>query len=295
MARRYRRSAASLAFDVANYTFLVVLSFAFIYPILLMLSMSFSDSRVMGFAPPKLLPQGFTAEAYTTLLDSTKVLRYYANTIYYAGVGTVILLVFTSMIGYALTYRSFGGNKPVTVYLVITMFFSGGLIPYYLVVRNLGLINTVWAMVLPGAIAAWNVMIFRTFFNTIPPSLKESAFMDGAGHLRILFSVILPLSKPLLATFTLFSVVRYWNDWFQAVIFLREENRFPIQLFLRSLVVALDHWWWEILVPDAEKELITTRQLKAAAVMITITPILCIYPFLQKYFAKGILVGSIKG
>ena len=295
MARRYRRSAASLAFDVLNYAFLVLLCLAFIYPILLMLSLSFSDSRVMGFAAPRLVPQGFTVEAYATLLKSTKVLRYYANTVYYAGVGTVVLLTLTSMIAYALTYRSFGGNKPITVYLVITMFFSGGLIPYYLVVRRLGLINTVWAMVLPGAIAAWNVMIFRTFFNTIPHSLKESAFMDGAGHARILFSVILPLSKPLLATFTLFSVVRFWNDWFQAVIFLREENRFPIQLFLRSLVVALDHWWWEILVPDTEKELITTRQLKSAAVMITITPILFVYPFLQKYFAKGILVGSIKG
>jgi putative aldouronate transport system permease protein len=175
------------------------------------------------------------------------------------------------------------------------MFFSGGLIPYYLLVRSLGLIDTLWAMVLPTAVAAWNVMIFRTFFNTIPHSLKESAFMDGASHFRILFTIIWPLSKPLLATFTLFTVVRFWNDWFQAVLFLRDQNKYPIQLFLRSLVVNLDHYLWQSLVDEGKQDIISTRQLKAAAVMITITPILCFYPFLQKYFAKGILIGSIKG
>ena len=171
---------------------------------------------------------------------------------------------------------------------VITRLFKTG-------VRALGIIETIWAMVLPLAIAAWNVMIFRTFFNTIPHSLKESAFIDGASHFRILFTIIWPLSKPLLATFTLFTVVRFWNDWFQAVLFLRDQKKYPIQLFLRSLVVNLDHYLWQTLVDEGKQDVISTRQLKAAAVMITITPILCFYPFLQKYFAKGILIGSIKG
>ncbi len=284
-----------MIFDVGNALVLILLSMCFIYPILLMVSLSFSDGRVMGAAPPRLWPQGFIVDSYTTLLENGRVLRYYGNTILYAGLGTVILLAVTSMVAYALTYRSFSGGKAITVLLVVTMFFSGGLIPYYLLVRNLGLINTVWAMVLPGAVAAWNVMIFRTFFNTIPHSLKESAFIDGASHLRILASVILPLSKPLLATFTLFTVVGYWNDWFQAVIFLRDQKRYPIQLFLRSIAVELDHTWWQALVATPQQDMVTTRQLKAAALMVTIAPILCFYPFLQKYFAKGILVGSIKG
>lgn len=295
MAVKYTRSLASHIFDVFNVLLFVLLSFCFIYPILLMLSLSFSDARIMGFAAPKIIPQGFILDSYKILLKSTSVLRYYANTLLYAGLGTAILLTFTSMIAYSLTYRNFVLGKLITVLLLITMFFSGGLIPYYLLVKNLGLINTIWAMVLPNAIAAWNVMIFRTFFNTIPHSLKESAFMDGATHIRILFSIILPMSKPLLATFTLFTVVSFWNDWFQAMIFLMDQRKYPIQLFLRSLVVELDHAWWQALVSTRLKEQISTRQLKAAAVMITITPILCFYPFLQKYFAKGILVGAIKG
>jgi putative aldouronate transport system permease protein len=238
-----------------------------------------------------MIPTGFSLEAYEYLLFRGDILRYYRNTVFYAVAGTLINLTVTSMIAYTLTFRDFSGRKGITILLVITMFFHGGLIPTYLLVRSLGLIDTVWAIIIPPAIIPWNVIIFRTFFQTIPDSLKDSAFMDGAKHRTVLFRIIVPLSKPLLATFTLFMLVFFWNDWFHPVIYLRDRDLYPIQMLLRRLTIQLeplDHM-------VTSENVYLSRTVKAAAIMITITPILCVYPFLQKYFAKGILIGSIKG
>jgi putative aldouronate transport system permease protein len=284
----------SSIFDVLLYLFFLVLSAAFLYPLLMQLAISLSDPLELGHSQIGLLPKGFSTDAYSLLLSDGRIVRYYTNTVLYAASGTAIMLLSTSMMAYPLTFRDFRGRKLVVVLLSITMFFSGGLVPLYVTVLRLGLVDTIWALILPNAVAAWNVIIFRTFFHTIPDSLRESAQADGAGHFLILFRITLPLSLPLLATFTLFSVVGYWNDYFWALVFLRQQVKQPVQLFLRRVLVLMDFRdvqsgaWLKIY------DNLSSRTVKAAAVIITITPILCVYPFLQRYFAKGILVGSIR-
>ena len=293
----YKASIGSRIFDVCNVLFMVLISLAFLYPLVLIFSLSVSDGEVLGASAPKIIPAGFTLIAFREVLASGDILRHYLNTIYYAGTGTFVLLLFTSMMAYSLMYESFSGGKPITIILLVTMFFSGGLIPYYLVVRKLGLVDTVWAMILPNAVAAWNVAIFRTFFRSIPVSMAESAFIDGASHFRVLIQIIIPLSKPLLATFTLFTVVYFWNDWFQAVLFLWDPKMRPIQILLRQIVIELYpnmHGSMVMDRPDVAAKMVP-RTMRSATVIVTIAPILCIYPFLQKYFAKGIMIGSIKG
>ncbi|MEN6315046.1 MAG: carbohydrate ABC transporter permease [Clostridiaceae bacterium] len=281
-------------FDIFNYIFLFLLSLLFVYPIIMTLSVSFSDPKALITDNVILLPKGFTMEAYKLLLSDGRILRYYLNTIVYAALGTSVMLLFTSMMAFPLTYGEFRGKKLITVILLVTMFFGGGLIPYYLLIKQLGMIDKIWVMIIPGAVSAWNVIIFKTFFLGIPLSLRESAYIDGAGHFRVLFSIIIPLSKALIATFTLFSVVGYWNDWFTAFLFLNSDNKMPIQLFLRRMLVLMEY------TDSKNAEILRSlqntnpRTVKCAAVIITITPILCVYPFLQKYFTKGILVGSIK-
>jgi putative aldouronate transport system permease protein len=295
---RHRPTFGSVLFDGINILFLLLLCLSFVYPIIMTLAISLSNVSQLGYKSVGFLPIGFSTESYRFLLSDASILRYYANTIIYAGLGTVIMLVCTSLMSFTLTYSEFSGRKVITILLAITMFFSGGLVPYYLLIKQLGMMNTIWVMILPGAISAWNVIIFRTFFSEIPQALKESAYMDGASYVQVLFRIILPLSKPLLATFALFSVVGYWNDFFTAVLFLRDKALHPIQMFLRRLIVLMDYQEIRNVQQGSfinVNSLISGRTVKSAAVIVTITPILCLYPFLQKYFAKGVLIGSIKG
>lgn len=289
-----RRTFASALFDAANVLFFVALCWVFLYPIVLMISLSMSDPTIIGASTPTLIPQGFSIAAYRAVLSSGSILRYYRNSLMYVVLGTSLMLALTSLVSYTLIHRSFSGRRPVTIILLVTMFFSGGLVPLYLLVRGIGLYNTVWPIVLPGAVGAWSVIVFRTFFLQIPAALRESAHMDGAGHVTVLVRVILPLSKALLATFTLFTAVGYWNMWFDALIFLRDRSLYPIQLFLRSMLQEYDNVMYGTL-PEEYKRLIPTRQAYASVLVLTIVPILCIYPFLQRYFAKGVLVGSLRG
>ncbi len=281
-------------FDFLIYLFLILLSLSFLYPIANQLALSISDAGELGWQRVTVFPVGFSTDSYRAVLSSDAILRYYVNTIKYAAVGTFIMIATTSLMAYPLTFRELRGRKLVMILLVITMFFSGGLVPYYLLVLSLGLVDTIWALVLPNAIVAWNVIIFRTFFRTVPGALRESAHIDGAGHFLVLFRIVLPLSKPLLATFVLFSLVGFWNDYFWALIFLRDQDKQPVQLFLRRILVLVD-------LADLENTSalqifnnLSSRTTKAAALIITITPILCVYPFLQRYFTKGLIIGSLK-
>ena len=284
------------AFDVILVAIILAATASFLYPMIITLSTSLSDSKVLLSNTIYLFPMGFTFESYKLILEGTDIFRYYFNTISYACVGTIIMLACTSMMAYPLTFRDFRGKRPVTILLLITMFFGGGLIPSYLNIMKMGLLDTFAVMVIPGAISAYNVILFRTFFRNIPDSLRESAYMDGAGHFRVLVFIILPLSKALLATFSLFSVVGYWNDYMAALIYLKSIDKQPIQMFLRKLLIlvelsdSIDNY-------DMMKTLrnISTRTIQSAAVIVTVVPVLCIYPFLQKYFVKGVFVGSIKG
>ena len=255
--------------------------------------MSLSDPEVLGGQAIGILPKGFSLDAYKYLLSSSKVYRYYGNTLLYAGLGTLITILTTSLVAYSLSISTFSGRKAISVFLVITMFFSGGMIPSYLNIQRLGLMDTIWAMVLPG-ISAYNVMVYKTFFGQLPSSLREAAKVDGAGHVRILFTIVLPLSKPLLATMALFSIVGHWNSYMTAVLYLRDTNKYPIQMLLRSLLITLEMLEDENLAALATQVTTSSRTVKGAAVMIAMLPILCVYPFAQKYFTKGVVVGSIK-
>ena len=282
------------AFDVFLVILMILLSCAFLYPLLNMLALSVSDAQTLKSSPIYLLPVGFSLESYKALLGDNRILLYYWNTVKYAAVGTVIMLLTTSLMAYPLSITALRGRKLVSVILTITMFFGGGLIPYYVTIMRLKLIDTFWVMVLPGAISAYNVIVFKTFFMSIPESLKESAFLDGAGHLRVLFSIVLPLSKAVLATFALFSIVGYWNDYLSALLYLRDDKKYPIQLLIRRLLVLMDYKDASTAQLLKDFRSISSRTTKAAATIITVVPILCVYPFMQKYFAKGVLVGSIK-
>lgn len=290
---RYKKSFGEKVTLFVIYGIIIILTLAFLYPVIYCLSLSLSDKVQLGGKPVGLLPKGFSLEAYKYLLSSSKLYRYYGNTLLYAALGTFITLMTTSLVAYPLSEPHFSGKKFITVFLVITMFFSGGLIPYYLHIQRMGLMDTVWVMVLPG-ISAYNVMVYKTFFKQIPGSLKESAKMDGAGHVRILFTIVLPLSKPLMATMALFSIVGHWNSYLNAVIYLRSTSKHPIQMLLRGLLVTLDVMESDINALPGLNLLPSSRTVKGAGVMIAMLPILCVYPFMQKYFAKGLLVGSIK-
>lgn len=286
------------AFDWINTVFLVLLSAVFLYPLLMTLGLSFSSAKALVGQNVILLPKGFTLQSYQTILSDPSILRYYWNTIVYAGTGTLTSLLLTSLMAYPLTVAEFKGKKLINVLLLVTMFFGGGMIPSYLNIRNLHMIDTIWAMILPGAISAWNVIMFVNFFKGIPDSLRESATIDGAGHLRILFSIVLPLSKALLATIALFTIVGFWNDYFSAMLYLDSTSKMPIQIFLRKILVNME--LNEGLAKDTDMSRLmdminaNPRTVKAATTIVTILPILCVYPFLQKYFTKGMMLGAVK-
>ena len=282
------------AFDVVLVILMILLSAIFIYPLLNMLALSFSDSQELKSLPVYLMSKGFSLESYKALLNDSRTILYYWNTIQYAAVGTVIMLLTTSLMAYPLSIPSMRGRKLVSILLTITMFFGGGLIPYYVTIMQLGMIDSFWVMVIPGAISAYNVIVFKTFFMSIPESLRESAGLDGAGHFRILFQIILPLSKAVIATFALFSIVGYWNDYMTALLYLRDDTKYPIQLLMRRLLVLMDYKDASTAQLLKDYRAISSRTTKAAATIITVVPVLCVYPFMQKHFAKGVLVGSIK-
>lgn len=286
------------AFDWFNTVFLVLLSAVFLYPLLMTLGLSFSSPKALVGQNVILLPKGFTLQSYQTILSDPTILRYYWNTIVYASTGTLTSLLLTSLLAYPLTVAEFKGKKLINILLLITMFFGGGMIPSYLNIRNLHMINTIWAMILPGAISAWNVIMFVNFFKGIPDSLRESATIDGAGHVRILFSIVIPLSKALLATIALFTIVGFWNDYFSAMLYLDSTSKMPIQIFLRKILVNMELNKGMAKDTDMSRlmDMINAnpRTVKAATTIVTILPILCVYPFLQKYFTKGMMLGAVK-
>jgi putative aldouronate transport system permease protein len=288
-----RKLGGLTGFDIFLYILLALISFFFLYPIWYCLIVSLSSGTAVQRQIPLLLPRDLSLEAYTAIFQGKSILLYYRNSVFYAAAGTLISLLLTSLMAYPFTVGNFKGKAFFNVFMVITMFFSGGLLPYYFLINDIGWRNTIWVMLIPGAVGAYNVIIFRTFFKSIPDSLREAARIDGAGHYRILFSILIPVSKPLLATFGLFGLVGKWNDWFTPTLFFSKESMQPIQSYLQSCLIAATSMKWTY--GDAIRNTnVLELNLKCAVIIITIAPILCVYPFLQKYFASGILVGSIK-
>lgn len=293
-----RTSPGDMVFYFCLYLLMLLISLLMLYPFLYIISMSLGASANMGLS---LIPKAPTLEGYRKVLANIYIFNGFKATIIRVLLGTTLTIFFTITTAYPLAKRYFPDRSFWTSLLVFTMFFSGGLIPSYLLVRNLGLYNTVWALVLPGLISTYNMIIMRNFFMAIPAELEESARMDGAGEFAILFRIIVPVSGPIIATVILWTMVGHWNAWFDSMIYISTASKQVLQQVLRRMVLEGELQMIELNQLQAIQEvgvsgsMVTPEGVKAAAVMVGTIPIICIYPFLQKYFVKGVLVGSLKG
>jgi putative aldouronate transport system permease protein len=290
---RYKAGIGSLIFESANTVFLLLIAFITLYPMYYILIVSISEGTYIVRGMVNFFPRGFTMEAYRMVFQNDDIWISYRNTLVYTSFGTLINIICTSMCAYPLSRPDFYGRRYFTFFIILTMFISGGMIPLYLVINQLGMINSIWAIVLPPAINTYNMIIMRTFFSGIPVSLQESAYLDGANDIQILAKIILPLSKPILATMTLFYAVQHWNSFFPALIYLNTKSKYPVQLILRDIVVAGE--FSELSGEITQSLNIIATNYKYAVIIISVIPILCVYPFLQKYFAKGVMIGAVKG
>lgn len=288
-------SFASRCFDAFNALLLAVLVIVTLYPILYVLFASVSDAgSLMGHKGMLWRPLGFSLDAYTSVFRNPMIVKGYGNTIFVVVVGLILNLLLTALGAYALSRKGLYYRKRIMLFIVFTMFFSGGLIPFYFTVKGVGLANSLWALIIPQAINTFNLIIMKTAFEAIPDSLEESAKMDGANDFVILFRIILPLSLPVLAVMMLYYGVAHWNAWFHALIFLQDRGQYPLQLILREILLQGEASSMAVGATDGEIAMLTVT-LKYATIMVATLPILFVYPFLQKYFVKGALVGAIKG
>lgn len=290
-----RVSLGEHIFQVCNTLFLSALMIVTMYPILYVAFASFSEPALM-MAHKGILwkPLGFSLETYGAVFNNPMILLGYRNTLFIVIVGVALNLLLTSFAAYALSRKTLQYRKQLTLLIVFTMFFSGGLIPFYLLVRGLGITDTLWALILPTAISAFNLIIMRTSFEAVPDALEESAKIDGANDFGILFRIFLPLCKPVLAVVGLYYGVSHWNSWFNAMIFLQDRSLYPLQLILREILIIGEA---NSMAEGASQDeiIILGETLKYATIMVATLPIFLVYPLLQKYFVKGALIGAIKG
>ncbi|MCU6792160.1 MULTISPECIES: carbohydrate ABC transporter permease [Paenibacillus] len=277
-------------FSVVSAVVLSMVAVATLYPFIYMISVSLSSSVYVLRNEVSFYPRGINLDMYRMVLKDPRIWQSYMNTIIYTGLGTLISLVITSMGAYALAKKEMVFRKAFTLMIVFTMFFGGGMIPTFLVVKNLGLIDTVWGMVLPGAVSTWNLLVMRTFFSAMPVELEESGRLDGLTDFGIFMRIIIPLSKAVFATIGLFYAVAMWNNFYLPLLYLRDANLFPLQVVLRNMIMAGTE------ASNAGGEnFIVDESLKYAVIMVATVPILIVYPFLQKYFSKGVMIGAVKG
>ncbi|MGI6183311.1 MAG: carbohydrate ABC transporter permease [Candidatus Fimadaptatus sp.] len=271
---------------------MAVMLVLFLYPIWETVVRSLSTPETADHPGLKLWPREFTVDAYKNVLKNPDFLIGFKNSVVRTVLGSLIAVAFTFCGGYALSRRDLPGKGIITFYIVLTMFISAGLIPTYLNIRNLGMFNTIWAWVLPGAVSAWNLTICRNFIGSLPYELEESAMVDGAHPLTIVFRIVLPLSAPILAVLVLWTAVGQWNSWFDAMIYTPDNSMTVLQLVVRRMIVSSTD---ESNLLAAAKSDVTSTTMKCATIMVSTIPILCVYPFLQKYFVKGVMVGALKG
>jgi len=283
-------------FDAVIYTIAAVIIVIVLYPLVFVVSASFSDpAKVLG-GEVWLLPKGLNMDAYVNILHNSKIWIGYRNTIFYAVVGTAINLLMTILAAYPLSRPDLPGRGAVMLFITLTMFFSGGLIPTYLLIKNLGMVDTVWALMVPGAIATYNLIVMRTYFqSSIPWELQEAAHIDGCSNMRLLLNIILPLSKPIIAVMVLFYAVGHWNSYFGALIYLRNEALYPLQLVLREILLISQSAAIDGGSVGLEQKIMLAESIKYAVILVSSLPVLIMYPFVQKHFVKGVMIGSVKG
>lgn len=290
-----RKTPGEQVFDFFNYGFLCIVILVTIYPLYYVLVGSISDpADFMANRGIVLHPFGFTTRAFALVFQNPNILTGYRNTIFYVISGTTINIFLTMLGAYALSRKGFALRNRIMFFLSFTMFFSGGLIASFLLILGLGLFNTPAALILPSAIKVYNLIIMRTAFGAVPDSLEESARMDGAGDFTILFKIIAPLSMPVISVMLLFYGVAHWNGWFDAMIYLKNTELFPLQLILREILIANRTESMMLEVPAHHLQSLG-ESIKYATIVVATVPILLVYPFLQRYFVKGVMIGAIKG
>ena len=293
-----KESKGDRIFNGVNLAFVTLFLLMVLYPLIYILSCSFSDPHLVANGEVWLYPRGFNLEGYQRVFEDSDIMIGYANTIFYTVVGTLINLLLTLPAGYALSKKCPGRNIIMTIFF-ITMYFGGGMIPTYLLIRDMGLYNTRLVLLLMGAVSVYNVIIARTFFANTPKDLEEAAIIDGASTLRTFVQIVIPISKALIGVLTLYYAVAHWNSYFNAMIYLRDDWKKPLQLFLRNILISEElSSAMSDMANDSEAMAEAERLkqlLKYSVIIVSSLPLLITYPFLQKYFDKGVLIGSIKG
>ncbi len=289
------KSIGNRIFDTANVIVLGMFALVTVIPFLYVIAGSFATQHELlerGFI---LFPTEFSLSAYKFIFSTSTLVRSLLVTIFITVVGTLINLIFTCLMAYPMARRDLDFRKPIQLMVIFTMLFGGGMIPTFLVVKNLHMIDTYWALLLPGAISAFNLIIIRSFFQQLPEGLEESAKIDGASDPGILVKIVLPLSMPVLATFSLFYAVGHWNTFFSAVLYINDSTKWPIQVLLRQIVILSQGGSLGDTTAFEQDFVPPDQAVKMAVIVISTIPILVVYPFLQKHFAKGVLLGSVKG
>lgn len=289
------RNSDEKLFDAVVNLLAALILLAVLYPLLFIVSASFSDPALVLNGEVLLLPKHITLEAYKNVFENKQIWNGYGNTILYTVIGTAVNLVMTTLAAYPLSRPDLPGRGGIMFFVTLTMFFSGGLIPTYLLVKSLGMVNTMWALIIPGAIATYNLIVMRTYFqSSIPWEIQEAAHIDGCSNWKLLTHVILPLSKPILAVMILFYAVGHWNSYFNALIYIRSKEMYPLQLVLRELLMVTQADAVDSNV-GMESKILLAESVKYVVIIISSLPVLVMYPFVQRHFVKGVMIGSLKG
>ena len=293
-SHKIKQSTGSKIFNVFNTILLTLLALICLYPMLYVAFASFSDSNLlMQHSGVLLWPQGLSTAAYEKVFANPMILRGYMNTIFLLVCGVTLQIIMTSLGAYFLSRRNVMFQKPIMMLITFTMFFSGGMIPFYFTLKDLHLTNTLWGLIIPFMVNTYNLIILKTSFSSIPESLIEAARIDGAGHMKVLFSIVLPLSKAILAVMVLYYGVGIWNGWFWGSTILRDREMYPLQVILREILLQNSTQSMTTGVDMGDQESVAAT-VKYATIMVATVPILCVYPFLQKYFTSGVMIGAVK-
>jgi putative aldouronate transport system permease protein len=292
---KWSNTVSARIFDGFNYLLLVLFALCSIVPFLYIMGGSFATEAELSTRGFFLIPTEYSLNAYKYIFTSNTLIRSIMVSIYVTAVGTVVNLFFTVTMAYPLARRTLHGRNTILNLVVFSMLFSGGLIPTFLIVKSLGLLDTYWALMLPGAISAFNLIIVKNFFQELPPGLEESARIDGCTEVGVLWKIVLPLSKPVLATFGMFYAVGHWNNFFTALLYVNSPEKWPLQVLLRQIVLLSQGSLGDSTQMDHLIQQPPEQAVKMAAIVVGTVPILLVYPFLQKHFAKGVLLGSVKG
>lgn len=298
---KIKESRADKAFDISLFVILTLILVIVAYPLYFVIIASISDPNAVAGGDVTFLPVGFSLDGYKEVFEDTRVMRSFVNSIIYTTVGTCINLVVTIPTAYSLSRRQFAGKKFVTFFYMVTMFVSGGMIPTYLVVKNMQMLDTMWALIVPGALSVYNMIVARTFFeSSLPEELFEAATVDGCGHTKFFFKIALPLSKAIIAIMVLYYGIGHWNNYFSALLYMKTEEKYPLQLVLRSILITNQaNLSMAVTTPEMQAALQAQQELvelmKYSLIIVSSIPVMILYPFIQKHFVKGVMIGSVKG